>query len=357
MEPDSEGFLYPCINSDVCAECGLCIKVCAFQNGYSTPINLSIPRAYAVKHKDFDTRLNSRSGGVFTAITDIIFKSGGVVYGVGYRGRFVACHKKATNKYERDEFRGSKYVQSELGNVYKEIKKDLLSGKTVLFSGTTCQTSGLKSYLGKSHHNLVLCDLICHGAPSPLVWHDYLSYIEKKYKGTVSNVDFRNKKKFGWAAHYETITVNEKECDSRIFTNLFYHNACLRPSCYHCKYTNTRRPSDVTLADFWGIDDIVPDFSDNKGISLILINTEKGMEMFEKAKIDIDFVECTGREFIHPNLKKPTAKPVDRERFWLDYQRKGFGYIAKKYADYGLIGNTKRSIKYILKRLGLNYYY
>lgn len=205
MQPDALGFLYPKVDVSKCIDCGLCERVCAFNENYDKSLNLSTPDAYAVRHKEVDEIMKSRSGAAFAAISDVILENGGVVYGVGYADHFRAVHKRAETKEARDEFRGSKYVQSDLNGIFKQVKKDLLDGRMVLFSGTPCQTSGLNSFIGKKlRANLVLVDIVCHGVPGPFLWRDYISYLEKKHKDEICWVNFRDKETFGWTAHHET---------------------------------------------------------------------------------------------------------------------------------------------------------
>lgn len=205
MKPDVLGFLYPKVNKDKCVECGLCEKVCAFNSHYDTSLNLPQPTAYAARHKDAAEIETSRSGAAFIAISDYILEQGGVVYGAGYADHFRVVHKRATNREERDEFKGSKYVQSDLTGVFKQVKQDLREGHTVLFSGTPCQTSGLASYIGKRlRENLFLVDIVCHGVPSPYMWRDYLAYLERKQGSPICWVNFRDKQMYGWGAHHET---------------------------------------------------------------------------------------------------------------------------------------------------------
>ena len=207
MVPDALGFLYPKVDESKCTDCGLCEKVCVFNDNYDKSLNLQKPDAYAARHKDMDEIMKSRSGAAFVAISDYILEQGGVVYGAGYKDHFRVAHKRATTKEERDEFRGSKYVQSDLTGVFHQVKQDLKNGLTVLFSGTPCQTSGLNSYVGKKlRENLVLIDIVCHGVPGPYIWRDYLAYLEKRQGDTITMVNFRDKERFGWAAHKETFT-------------------------------------------------------------------------------------------------------------------------------------------------------
>lgn len=205
MEPDTLGFKYPNVDLSKCIDCGLCEKVCAFNENYDKSLNLKEPEIYAARHKDMHEIETSRSGAAFIAISDRILEKCGVVYGAGYADHFRVVHKRATTKEERDEFKGSKYVQSDLNGVFRQVKKDLKEGLTVLFSGTPCQTSGLASYVGKKlRENLILVDIVCHGVPGPYMWRDYLDYLEKKQGSKICWVSFRDKQKYGWAAHKET---------------------------------------------------------------------------------------------------------------------------------------------------------
>lgn len=205
MEPDALGFLYPKVDESKCVDCGLCEKVCSFNENYDKSLNLSEPIAYGARHKNIDEVMKSRSGAVFVAISDYILEQGGVVYGAGYTDHFRVVHKRATTKDERDEFRGSKYVQSDMNTIFRQVKQDLKSGLIVLFSGTPCQTSGLSSYVGKKlRENLFLIDIVCHGVPGPNLWRDYINYLEEKEGSEINWVNFRDKEQFGWKSHYET---------------------------------------------------------------------------------------------------------------------------------------------------------
>lgn len=205
MKPDALGFLYPEVDTTKCVECGLCDKVCAFNDNYDRSLNLPEPEAYGARHKDMKEVETSRSGAAFIAISDWILAHGGVVYGAGYTDHFRVVHKRATNKDERGEFKGSKYVQSDLTGVFRQVKQDLKDGLIVLFSGTPCQTAGLNSYIGKKlRENLYLVDIVCHGVPSPYIWRDYIAYLEKQQGDEIVWVNFRDKQKFGWRDHHES---------------------------------------------------------------------------------------------------------------------------------------------------------
>ena len=205
MESDVLGFLYPMVDKDKCVDCGLCEKVCSFNDQYGRSENLPESDCYAARHKDMKEVETSRSGAAFVAISDWVLKQGGVVYGAGYADHFRVVHKRAVTKEERDEFKGSKYVQSDLQGVFRQVKQDLKDGRIVLFSGTPCQTAGLHSFIGKRlRKNLYLVDIVCHGVPAPYIWRDYLASLEKKAGSEICWVNFRDKQMFGWAAHKET---------------------------------------------------------------------------------------------------------------------------------------------------------
>ena len=351
MLPDSLGFLYPVVDESKCTNCGLCEKVCAFNNSYDTSLNLLDPIAYGARQKSLDEVMKSRSGAVFAAISDNILESGGVVYGVGYTNHFRVVHKRATTKEERDEFRGSKYVHSDLNNVFRCVKKDLKDGFTVLFSGTPCQTAGLNSYVGsKLRSKLLLVDIVCHGTSSPKVWEDYLSYIEKKEKSKIVNVNFRNKKIFGWNAHKETFDFENGK--TKWFRYRFYNEIHMRMSCQKCPFSNTKRPSDITLGDFWGYEKNLPSMhTDNYGCSMVYCNTEKGKEMFNTIKSSLIFQEVKLNMTLQPNLIHPTKQHRNRKVFEESYIKSGYEITSRKYGMMGYRYYIDKIIEIIKKRL------
>lgn len=358
MEPDTLGFKYPKVDLSKCIDCGLCEKVCAFNDNYDKSRNLKEPEIYAARHKDIHEIETSRSGAAFIAISDYILENGGIVYGVGYKDHFRVAHKRATTKEERNEFKGSKYVQSDLDGIFRQVKEDLKQGNTVLFSGTPCQTAGLNSYIGKKlRENLVLVDIVCHGVPSPYIWRDYLAYIEKKYKNEVVKADFRDKSRIGWSGHIESfILKNGNKIESKIYTDLFYQHIMLRSSCSKCHFTNFTRPSDFTLADYWGWQRLSTNFnSDDKGCSLLFINTIKGQILLNKISSNLFLLKSDKEKSVQPNLEKPSVLDKRNTDFIIDFQRRGFKYVAKKYGNMGWrylintnINKAKRKIKQII---------
>ena len=358
MKPDTLGFLYPEVDMEKCVDCGLCEKVCAFNDNYDTSLSLSQPDVYAARHKDMQEIETSRSGAAFIALSDWVIEHGGIVYGAGYTDHFRVVHKRAVSKEERNEFKGSKYVQSDLTGVFRQVKADLKAGLLVMFSGTPCQTAGLNSYVGKKlRENLYLVDIVCHGVPGPFIWRDYLAYLERKHGDKICWVNFRDKQLYGWTAHHESFKfVNGG--GKMTFTYTFYKHIMFRHSCGVCPYTNTHRPSDITLADFWGWEKTDPTFNvDDKGVSLVLINTEKGRKLFEAVKDNMNIIPVKLEDCLQPNLQHPSIIHPKRMDFERDYARKGFEYVMKKYGDMGwryrvrrILGKVKRIMKGVLRK-------
>lgn len=361
MRADVKGFLYPKIDPERCKECGLCRLVCPMKrNAPEEKLAVPLPDFYAVKHRSDEIRMRSSSGGMFTAVSDWILEQGGAVYGAAFDDNFMVCHRRAATKAERDAFRGSKYVQSDLGDVFSQVKNDLTGGRTVLFSGTPCQTAGLSSFLacGKTNaERLYLCDLVCHGTPSPQIFNDYLAKVKRKYNSAIQSLAFRYKPA-GWRTQAIKIEFcNRKFYQSSaaddIYYRLFLPNIILRPSCHHCPFASLRRPSDLTIGDFWGIEKAMPEFEDEKGVSLVLVNTEKGRRLFQAVKPTLDARPLPPDQGMQMNLKQPSSPSPKADAFWADYQTRGFEFTIRKYAGAGLKGYMKRVSKKVLKRLGL----
>lgn len=349
MQEDTEGFLYPIVDEEKCINCNACVASCSFRKDieekeYRKKM-YNVPIAFAAKHKSLDIRMNSRSGGIFTAISNYILSIGGVVYGCILDNNLMPMHVRAEIPEIRDLMRGSKYVQSNMNDIFKSVQKDLEEGKKVLFSGTSCQIAGLHYFLKKDNSSLLCIDIVCHGVPSPKIWRDYYKWNQDKYKSKIERVDFRNKIDYGWKAHFETLWFEDgKKVDSRIFTKLFYTNMIIRPACYVCPYKDYIHPGDITLADFWGIDKAFPEFDDDKGVSLVLINDEKGTELFDKIKSDLEIIQTTVEKCEQQPLHKPYNCPEGRDKFWHEYEKKGFRSVIKHYGGYGF----KAQIKHLL---------
>jgi coenzyme F420-reducing hydrogenase beta subunit len=315
-------------------------------------MNQNLPRVYAVKHKQKDVIAASRSGGVFTALSDFVLENKGVIYGCVLNTTFNAVHTRAESAKDRDLMRGSKYTQSQMKDVFKKVENDLLAGRKVLFSGTPCQVAGLKLFLRNTYDNLLCVDLVCHGVPSPKVWSAYLHWLEEKKHSKVSKVDFRNKRDFGWRSHIETISFENKEIlNSTVFSSLFYTHNILRPSCYECPFKSTKRPGDISIADYWLIENAAPEFDDNLGTSLVLINNKRGMEIFGVIKSDLLYKETRLVDSMQRSFVASYPQPESREKFWNDYSHRQFNYIAKHYGGYGFTNKCKAKIRKLITKL------
>lgn len=301
------------------------------------------PIAYGVKHKKEDVRMGSQSGGAFAALSDLFLSHGGIIYGCRMVNAMKACHDRADSSEKCKEFRGSKYIQSNMGDCFRLAKADLRQGRKVLFSGTPCQIAGLKEILSQDEkRNLLTADLVCHGVSSPKVWKDFVLWKEKKLGGSAERVNFRNKKEFGWASHVETITVNGKENASKLFAHWYSQFKIIRPACYHCPYRNIHHPADITIGDFWGIDKVIPDFNDNKGVSLVLINNERGMDVFELLKSVLEYKEVDVRQCMQPPLEETIPEPEGRADFWKEYRKRPFWFMALRYDGIGIKKKLKK---------------
>ncbi len=287
MQADSEGFYYPLLNIAGCTECGLCEQACPI---LSKPTVAKPGVAYACMNKDATIRQQSSSGGVFTILAESVIAHHGVVFGAGFDGDFNVVHSWTNRLDGLAIFRGSKYVQSYLGDSYQQVGDFLKQGVPVLFSGTPCQIAGLRSYLDKDAEGLICLDIICHGVPSPLVWLKYRSRITNERK--IKTVNFRDKtlgwKRFSLRATYDNAEYI-KDLSTDEFMQGFLQNLYLRPSCYHCNFKTLRRHSDITLADFWGIENIIPNFDDDRGTSLILVNSQKGKALLASVVHKMDY--------------------------------------------------------------------
>lgn len=354
MKPDSLGFLYPSVDETKCISCGLCNKVCPLQSKIESTEPTTF---YAARHKNTNELETSRSGGVFVALYNWIIDQQGSVYGASFDNDLKVCHGRATSLEECACFKGSKYVQSDLKQVFRQVKKDLLEGKFVLFSGTGCQVAGLKNFVPRGLcDKLFLVDIVCHGAPSPRIWMDYVKYMEHNRKKHIVAFNFRDKSINGWRDHTESMKFEDGTCvASKIYTNLFYTNKTLRECCYECKFSNLNRVGDITIADFWGWEKVDPSFNiDDKGCSLVLINSEKGKTLFENILDNIDFVEAPKDLCMQRNLRIPTPRPRDREFFERCYEKKGFSFIERSYIRKNIVKRItswiKRNGKKIFKK-------
>lgn len=328
MEEDEEGFWHPVINEELCINCGLCFKKCPQRNNVERSIKNQT--AYAAKLKNREILEESTSGGVFSALANAYINDGGKVYGAAFDNNFRVKHIGIDNVVDLNKLRGSKYVQSNTENTYAEVKNDLENNKKVLYSGTACQIAGLKNFLGKDYENLLTIDIVCHGVPSQKIFIKYKEYIEKKYNGKVQEFYFRNKEKKGWGLNLKIKLDNGKIIRRFAYVDPYYkafiNGDTYRECCYNCKYANSERVGDITLADYWGVASIHPEFYDGKGVSAIIVNTEKGMEAWNNVKENLEYIK-TNLDSIkkyNSNLVEPTHRKDIRNYIYNDLDKKDF---------------------------------
>lgn len=315
MECDDEGFWYPKADTAHCVGCGLCENICPIV--HNKEIHNS-PIAYAAYNRDEAARLKSSSGGVFTLLAQQVINSGGVVFGARFTDEFQVVHDYTETAEGLACFRGSKYVQSRIGDSYKQAETFLQNGRVVLFTGTPCQIGGLKAYLHQEYENLICQDIICHGVPSLKVWSKYLQSHESCVGSPIENISFRDKSE-GWKKFSLSIGfINGKQYIQNLskdsMMTAFLKNLCLRPSCYHCAYKTVHRQSDITLADYWGIEQLHPEMDDNKGTSLVIINSEKGAEWFAAVSGRLVYQETDLNKAIRYNTAATEAVKVHPKR-------------------------------------------
>lgn len=356
MIPDRKGFFHPIIDDSKCNNCEKCYLSCPINAGQVVGSELYPNNSvYAARIHDLDIRKISTSGGLFVAISDYVLERGGYIFGAKQNMDFSVEHTKASTKAERDSFCGSKYIQSNLKDIFKQVLKTLDEGKLVLFSGTPCQVAGLRTYLGKPRENLLLIDLICHGVGSPVIFEKYLEKRAKPICGRINKYEFRNKK-YGWKKTYSTISttrktyarLNSQDEFSILFSSF---SVILMPACYSCRYTSYNRVGDISIGDYWGIEKVVPKFDDDTGVSLVVTNTKKGEQIFNGILERIDFVKTLPSDCNQPNLYSPSRSSISVELFWEEYFSKGYKYITKKYCRIGLMIVAKSFIKEKIDKL------
>ena len=336
MGKNNKGFIVPKVDNNLCSSCDKCKSICP-QNGMPDVMS-GESKISASWSKDDELRNRCTSGGVFYGLASKIICRNGVVYGAALNDKFDVEHIRVDSKEELYRLVGSKYVQSNMSNVFKDISEDLLKGKPVLFSGTPCQNAAIKKYIDNDiQENLYLIDIFCHGVPSPMFWRDY---IDDKMDTIIdiNEISFRDKTS-GWTTY--SMRIESKKGD--VYLNDMYNDPFLIAfrndyidceTCYECKYASTKRQGDITLGDFWGyVSEKFSKRNTDKGISAVMINSEKGNEIYNEIKNEYMFVEKEIEEVKNGNpiLIKPFKKNKRYDEFWNDYLEHGFEYVREKY--------------------------
>lgn len=353
FETDIEGFWYPVVNIEKCTNCGLCEKTCPNINIIDLKKNdLEQSICYAAEHKNLEVVFDSTSGGLFSALADNMYRDNGYVGGAIFNPDFSVCQYVSNEKGDLSKLRSSKYLQSNLEGFFIEVKKLLNAGEKVLVCGAPCQMAGMRAFLRKDYENLIIVDYICRGINSPKVWRKYLDSFQERYGSKVVYCKAKSKE-YGWRnltqkvilengkEYYETKNVSN-------FTKGYLRTGVYcRPSCYSCDFKGYPRISDITLADFWGVEKINKTLEKNLGTSLVMINSKKGEAYFEKVKSRINYVQVPfdsiegGNRSLNLSLNPPK---VNREKFFEDLETMTFLQLADKY-----IKNEKKNLKQQLK--------
>ncbi len=360
MKADGEGFSYPEIDDELCSGCNLCRRTCPVNKSAAENKDAGAPvishKAYACFSNDEQVRSKSSSGGIFTQLAHSVISRGGVVFGATFDGAFKVVHGCTENAEGLDALRRSKYVQSDIGDTFIKAQEFLEAGRPVLFCGTPCQAAGLKAFLGKEYGGLLTCDLACHGVPSPKVWEMYLDFMRERYNSRIAAVSFRDKST-GWRGSSMKIGFEDGgQYTDRVQREIFFigfgKSIFNRSSCYGCKFRINSSKADITLADFWGIDRQGDgDFTDDKGVSLVITHTDAGENALSQIKDGICMKQRPLDEAVryNPRLVSSVGEPAGRKSFF-DDMRAGhtFDRLRRKYMDNFSI---KYRIKGLIKRI------
>lgn len=339
MQEDYEGFKYPDVDKNKCIDCGLCCKVCPLDKKLE---NVIAPAAsFACTAKDGNFAKQSSSGGVFPLLANMFAEQQAVIYGAAFDNNWMVKHIRVNDIDELKKLYTSKYVQSDMGDSFKQVKHDLDTGKEVLFAGTPCQVAGLKSYLSKEYNNLTTVDFICHGVPSPSVWQSYIKEKAVNLNSKIIDISFRNKKD-GWKNFgFMFKTRDGKEIYERANDNIymqgFLKNLYLRPSCYDCKFKTLNRASDITLADFWGVEKMLPEMETAKGVSLCWASSEKGKNILIEVLEQTVYKKVDLNEAVKYNSAavKSVSIHKNRDKFFKAFkqQQNSVTKLIEKYYD------------------------
>lgn len=361
---DREGFNYPVANPDLCIKCGLCEMVCPVLNPMEPRNPMEAYAARSTKHPAVNSTATDKasSGGIFPALAARFIDEGGIVYGAAFAPDLTVEHIEVADKEALEKLKGSKYVQSELYSAYEEVKDHLKAGQKVLFSGTPCQIAGLKKFLGSHTEGLLTVDVACHGVPSPGLWEKYVKAFEETHHCKLRSVNFRDKTR-SWR-QYDVVYKTSQDEDIRIaaeddiYLSLFRQDVTLRPSCYNCPSRNGRSGSDITLADLWSVHLTAPAMDDDRGTSLVLVNSEQGKARIETLQIEeicrIDPAEAVkenggfATEVMIPPKREEFFKGVHSTKNLIKYMK---GYIVRTPLHKKIYRKIRRALSKMKRRM------
>ena len=378
LQEDGEGFLYPVVDESLCVGCGLCEKVCPIIN---RPEKLPVKEVLAVKNRNEDERMASSSGGVFVALAKKVIDQGGVVFGAVFDENWEVRHTYAESMDGVRPMMGSKYVQSRIGDTFRQAEKFLKDGRKVLFTGSPCQITALHNYLRKDYPNLLSVDFLCHGVPSPGVWRRYLDEVldrsahraaagkntvlssSLKSLPVITGIEFRDKTLHGWQKFSFVVrgaSASKADKNSVLLSDIHYDNpfmkgfladVYLRPSCYRCKCKNGVSHSDMTIGDFWGINRLMPDFDDDKGVGLVLINSGKGKAVFETLDVEAKLTSMNKVRHLNGGFNEVIKVHPKRDKFYKTINGFSVGHAVKKTLKESFLMKLRRKIKRTLKAI------
>lgn len=330
MDYDNEGFLYPVLSQDACTQCGLCRLHCPI---IKETRNTSVRASYGLIHKDKKVTDDSASGGAFTAIAEYVLARNGVVFGCAFNENIEAVTLKVEKIEDLHILRGSKYVQCNTNKQYNTIKEVLENGRYVLYCATPCQIAGLKAYIKKEHEKLILVDLFCHGTPSPGLFKKYIEWLSDKHNACITEYSFRDKR-YGWGTKGHYCADSEfilYETDPYYYS--FLTGRTYRPVCYKCKYASKRRPGDISIGDFWGVEQHHPTVTTLNGVSALLINTPKGQNIFDNIKNNVTWFNTIFENISSQNVQLiyPTEKYAKRDKIYAYYKKWPFERLANRF--------------------------
>ena len=333
MIEDEEGFYYPYIDDEKCIHCDLCRRVCSWEQ--PSFYNDKEPLAFAAVLSNKTERQRSTSGGLFYEIASWVISQNGIVYGAVFDEHLQLHHKAAETLGELQPMRGSKYIQSNLGDIFKSVKEKLETGRLCFFTGTGCQIAGLKSFLKKEYSNLITADLVCHGVPSQKLFNLHLDFLEDRYRDKVVGYQFRDNKR-GRGCEICKFksgrTLKKPSYELSPYLYSFMHSFTLRLSCYNCKYATLPRQGDITLADYWGIERFFPKFDRENGVSLVLLNNTKGKSIWDGIKTNCIIAESNLSDAVvyNGNINNTTSKPAIRDFIYKEIAQKGYARVASE---------------------------
>ena len=346
MQETSEGFLYPDVNAE-CVHCGICVRACP---ALTPPaIDVFEKECYCAYLLDNEKRMQSTSGGVFSALAEKIILDGGIVFGAAYDTDLNVSQIAVDNLNDLQKLKGSKYVESYTGDSFKQVKLLLDKGRTVLYSGTPCMIAGLKTFLGKTYENLITVDIICHGVPSRKLFRKYLEWLGKKYRGKIIYYGFRDKDVGGWSCGGKAKTKTKTKtiagsCDP--YYASFLRGETYRESCYTCPFANTQRIGDITLGDFWGVERFYPEIDRTKGVSCVIVNSCKGQAFFDSVKKDCKSIDCSLEEIKKGNwnLHRSTPRREIRDEIYNNID----GSLKEFFSKFKYISLLEQKFKFII---------